>query len=212
MYLRTRVATTTTALASALVLSASMAPSASAEPPGIPSTETAESQLAALPVEAEGSMTGYDREKFPHWSPVEGNCNTRETVLARDGEGVESGTDCYPTAGTWHSEYDGEDFTVPGDLDIDHVVPLAEAWRSGADGWSEADREAFANDLEGPQLIAVSATSNRTKGDQDPTSWWPTESGYRCTYAKMWVSTKYRWGLALQSAEKTALADELATC
>ncbi len=212
MHLRTRLATTTSALASAVVLSVSMAPSASADPPGIPSTGTAASQLASLPVEAEGPMTGYDRDAFPHWSIVEGTCNTRETVLARDGEGVESGTDCYPTSGDWHSAYDGVDLTAAGDLDIDHVVPLAEAWRSGADSWSEADREAFANDLEGPQLIAVSASSNRSKGDQDPSSWWPTESGYRCTYAKMWVSTKYRWGLALQSAEKAALSDELADC
>ncbi|HIZ97957.1 MAG TPA: HNH endonuclease family protein [Candidatus Janibacter merdipullorum] len=212
MHLRARVATTTSAVATALALSVSLAPSASAEPPGIPSTETAESQLAALPVEAEGPMTGYDRDEFPHWSSVEGNCNTRETVLARDGEGVESGTDCYPTSGDWYSEYDGESFTVAGDLDIDHVVPLAEAWRSGADNWSEEDREAFANDLEGPQLIAVSASSNRSKGDQDPSTWWPEESSYRCTYAKMWVSTKYRWGLALQSEEKTALTEELESC
>lgn len=212
MYLRTRVATTTSAVATAFVLSVAMAPTASATPPDIPSTETAESQLASLPVEAEGPMTGYDREEFPHWSSVEGNCNTRETVLERDGEGVESGNDCYPTSGDWYSEYDGESFTVAGDLDIDHVVPLAEAWRSGADSWSETDREAFANDLEGPQLIAVSASSNRSKGDQDPSTWWPDESDYRCTYAKMWVSTKYRWGLALQSAEKSALTEQLAGC
>lgn len=212
MHLRTRLLTSTSAVASAFAVSVAMAPSATAEPPGIPSTETAQSQLAGLPVEAEGSMTDYDREKFPHWSPVEGNCNTRETVLERDGEGVDSGNDCYPTSGSWFSEYDGETFSEAGDLDVDHVVPLAEAWRSGADSWSETDREAFANDLEGPQLIAVSAASNRAKGDQDPSTWWPSEDGYRCTYAKMWVSTKYRWGLSLQSEEKTALEDELATC
>lgn len=212
MHLRTRLATTTSALASAAALSLSLAPPAAAEPPGIPSTDTAESQLASLEVEPEGSGSDYDREEFPHWSPVEGNCNTRETVLARDGEGVESGADCYPTSGDWHSEYDGEAFTEAGDLDIDHVVPLAEAWRSGADEWSTAEREDFANDLEGPQLIAVSASSNRAKGDQDPTSWWPEEAGYRCTYAKMWVATKHRWELSLQSEEKAALTDELASC
>lgn len=212
MHLRTRVATTTSAVATAFAVSVAMAPTATAAPPGIPSTATAQSQLAALPVEAEGPMTGYDREEFPHWSPVEGNCNTRETVLARDGEDVSSGNDCYPTSGTWYSEYDGEELTAAGDLDIDHVVPLAEAWRSGADDWSETDREAFANDLEGPQLIAVSASSNRSKGDRDPAAWWPDQTGYRCTYAKMWVATKYRWGLAVQSAERSALDDQLADC
>ena len=92
------------------------------------------------------------------------------------------------------------------------MVPLAEAWRSGADEWSEGEREDFANDLEGPQLIAVSASSNRAKGDQDPSSWWPEEAGYRCTYAKMWVATKHRWELSLQSEEKAALTEELASC
>ena len=115
-------------------------------------------------------------------------------------------------SGDWYSEYDGASFTDGSDLDIDHVVPLAEAWRSGADSWSAQEREDFANDLEGPQLIAVSASSNRSKGDQDPSTWWPTRTTYRCTYAKMWVATKYRWGLALQSAEKTALSDRLASC
>lgn len=212
MHLRTRVASSTSAVVTAFALSVATAPSATAAPPGIPTTATAQSQLDALPVEAEGPMTGYDRDDFPHWSPVEGNCNTRESVLERDGEGVESGNDCYPTTGSWYSEYDGDSFTEAGDLDIDHVVPLAEAWRSGADDWSEADREAFANDLRGPQLIAVSASSNRSKGDRDPSAWWPQEADYRCTYAKMWVSTKYRWGLALQTAEKTALDEQLSDC
>ena len=207
-----RLATTTSAVASAFALSVAIAPSASATPPDIPSTEVAESQLASLSVEAEGSTDDYDRDDFPHWSPVEGNCNTRETVLERDGEGVESGTDCYPTSGDWESAYDGETFTEAGDLDIDHVVPLAEAWRSGADDWSEEQREAFANDLDGPQLIAVSASSNRSKGDQDPASWWPEESDYRCTYAKMWIATKHEWELTLQHEEKAALTDGISSC
>ena len=54
--------------------------------------------------------------------------------------------------------------------------------------------------------------SDRAKGDQDPSSWWPEEAGYRCTYAKMWVATKHRWELSLQSEEKAALTEELASC
>lgn len=98
--------------------------SATASPPGIPSTSTAESQLDALPVEAEGSMTGYDREDFPHWSPVEDSCNARETVLERDGDDVRTGNDCYPTSGSWHSEYDGDEVTSASDVDIDHLVSV----------------------------------------------------------------------------------------
>lgn len=156
-------------------------------------------------------MTGYDRDEFNHWITIDG-CDTRERVLARDGDDVQVGPDCRPDSGDWFSEYDGASFTDGSDLDIDHVVPLAEAWLSGADSWSDQEREDFANDLQGPQLIAVSASSNRSKGDQDPSTWWPTRTTYRCTYAKTWVATKYRWGLALQSAEKTALSDRLASC
>ncbi|WP_114202472.1 HNH endonuclease family protein [Janibacter anophelis] len=208
-----RVRHTWTVLAATAATSIALAPAASAtaSPPGIPSTSTALSQLAALPVETEGSMTGYDRDEFDHWITRDG-CTTRETVLARDGDDVTVGSDCYPDSGSWFSEYDGQTLSEAPDLDIDHVVPLAEAWRSGADSWSDQEREDFANDLEGPQLIAVSASSNRSKGDQDPSTWWPTRTSYRCTYAKMWVATKYRWGLALQSAEKTALANRLESC
>lgn len=208
-----RLRSTCSVLAATAAASIVLAPAASAtaSPPGIPSTSTVISQLDGLPVETEGSMTGYDRDEFNHWVTRDG-CDTRESVLARDGDGVEAGSDCRPTSGDWFSEYDGESFTDGSDLDVDHVVPLAEAWRSGADSWSADERESFANDLEGPQLIAVSASSNRSKGDQDPSSWWPTRTSYACTYAKMWVATKYRWGLALQSAEKTALANQLETC
>ncbi|WP_371129724.1 DUF1524 domain-containing protein [Streptomyces sp. 2231.1] len=57
--------------------------------------------------------------------------------------------------------YDGKILTASGQLDIDHIVPLANGWRSGADEWTTAKRRQFANDLTDPQLIAVSASSNR---------------------------------------------------
>jgi len=122
--------------------------SASAIPPDIPSAATARTELAGLTVAPDGSMDGYDRDKFPHWNTVEGSCNTREMVLQRDGEGVEVGSDCAPTSGSWYSPYDGDTWSAPADVDIDHMVPLAAAWRSGASGWSTTQREAFANDLE----------------------------------------------------------------
>lgn len=85
--------------------------------------------------EARSVMTGYSRELFPHWITVSGTCNTRETVLKRDGTNVVAGSDCYPDSGSWYSPYDGITEYVASDIDIDHVVPLAEAWRSGADSW-----------------------------------------------------------------------------
>ncbi|MEU7835041.1 MULTISPECIES: DUF1524 domain-containing protein [unclassified Nonomuraea] len=116
-------------------------------------------------------MTGYSRAKFPHWSGQGEACDSREVVLARDGQGVERDEQCRATAGSWYSEYDGRTLTAASQVDIDHVVPLANAWRSGADTWTTPQRKAFANDLQNPQLIAVSAASNRAKGDQNPAQW-----------------------------------------
>jgi hypothetical protein len=88
---------------------------------------------------------------------------------------------CQPTSGSWFSPYDGATWLDPADVDIDHVVPLAEAWRSGANTWTTSRRQSFANDLTGPQLIAVTDNVNQSKGDQDPSTWQPPRSTYRCT-------------------------------
>ncbi|HEX7304553.1 HNH endonuclease family protein [Lentzea sp.] len=183
-----------------------------ATPPNIPSAATAKSELAGLTVRADGSMTGYSRDKFPHWITQSGTCNTRETVLKRDGSNVVTDSSCAATSGTWFSPYDGATWSAASDVDIDHVVPLAAAWRSGASSWTTAQRQSFANDLSGPQLIAVTDNVNQAKGDQTPATWKPPLSSYWCTYAKMWVHTKYRWSLSVNSAEKTELTGMLGRC
>ncbi|MFC6019789.1 HNH endonuclease family protein [Plantactinospora solaniradicis] len=200
-------ATTIAAVAASLLGTAP----ASAAPPGIPSRATAQANLNALTVAAE-SGSGYDRDLFPHWITISGTCNTRETVLRRDGSSVTVDGSCYPTSGSWYSPYDGATWTNPADVDIDHIVPLAEAWRSGANSWTTSRRRSFANDLSGPQLIAVTDNVNQAKGDQDPSTWQPSRTAYRCTYAKMWIRTKYIWSLRLQSSEKSALQAMLNTC
>jgi hypothetical protein len=162
-------------------------------------------------VTPEGAMAGYSRELFPHWSTVSGTCNTRETVLRRDGSAVAVDSACRATSGSWFSEYDALTLTRASDVDIDHVVPLAEAWRSGASAWTTSRRQSFANDLADPQLIAVSDTSNQTKSDQDPEAWAPRAT-YRCTYSKMWIRSKYVWALRLQPGEKSALQAMLSGC
>jgi hypothetical protein len=200
------------ALLVAAVLATSLAAApASATPPNIPSATTARSQLGALTVATQGSMSGYSRELFPHWITISGSCNTRETVLKRDGSNVVTGSDCAATSGTWYSPYDGATWSAASDVDIDHVVPLAEAWRSGASSWTTSKRQSFANDLTRPQLIAVTDNVNQSKGDQDPSTWQPSRTAYRCTYARMWIGVKYYWDLTLQSAEKTALQNALTT-
>ncbi|MFC6091427.1 HNH endonuclease family protein [Saccharothrix lopnurensis] len=205
-----RFSTASLLLAGALTLS--LATPALATPPGIPSTGTAQAELNALAVASEGSSSGYSRDKFPHWITVSGACNTREQVLKRDGTNVVTDSSCAATSGRWYSPYDGATWSAAADVDIDHVVPLAEAWRSGASGWTTARREQFANDLAGPQLIAVTDNVNQAKGDQDPAQWKPPSTSYWCTYAKMWTHTKYRWGLTVNSAEKSALQTMLGRC
>ena len=169
-------------------------------------------QLAGLTIAPEGTSRGYSREKFPHWSPVSGACNTRETVLKEQGQDVRTDSRCSPVAGTWHSPYDGATWTEASDVDIDHVVPLAEAWRSGAAEWPTSRREAFANDRRHPQLIAVTDNVNQAKGDQDPAEWKPSLTSYWCTYAAHWVEVKDAYGLTVDQAEARALGDMLNTC
>ncbi|MEU1589552.1 HNH endonuclease family protein [Micromonospora sp. NPDC005710] len=185
---------------------------AAAAPPGIPSKATAQSQLDALTVATQGSTSGYSRDLFPHWITISGSCNTREQVLKRDGTSVVVDSACAAISGRWYSPYDGATWTAASDVDIDHVVPLAEAWRSGANSWTTSRRQSFANDLTRPQLIAVTDNVNQAKGDQDPSTWQPPLSSYRCTYSKMWITVKYNWSLTLQSSEKSALQSMLNTC
>jgi hypothetical protein len=183
-----------------------------AYPPTPPAASTAQTQLNSLTVKAEGTTTGYSRDKFPHWHTVSGTCDTREMVLKRDGTGVTVDSSCQPTAGKWYSVYDATYVTTSSGVDIDHIVPLAEAWKSGASTWTTARREEFANNLTIAQLIAVSASSNRSKGDSDPSSWQPANASVHCIYAREWIWVKYTYGLSLQSTEKTALQQMLSAC
>ena len=125
---------------------------------------------------------------------------------------TEQSAGCHLTGRSWHSPYDDTFFSAARALDIDHLVPLAEAWDSGASGWTTARRQAFANDLTRPQLIAVTDNVNQAKGDQDPATWMPSVTSYRCTYVRAWVQVKYYYGLSVDSAEKSALTSYLANC
>lgn len=189
-----------------------LAAPASAAPPAPPSAAQVRTELAKLKVAPEGSMTGYSREKFPHWIEQSGTCNTREVVLKRDGDNVKTGSDCAPTSGTWHSPYDGGTWTKASDVDIDHMVPLAEAWRSGASTWTTAHRQDYANDLTHAQLWAVTDNVNQQKGDKDPALWKPSLTSFYCMYARAWTDVKYQYALTMDTAEHTALTTMLTGC
>ncbi len=169
-------------------------------------------QLAQLTVSAGLSMAGYSRTRFHIWADQGGGCNTRDVVLKRDGQNVQATGTCKIVRGTWTSPYNTRTYTDPLKMDIDHLVPLANAWRSGAKDWTDAQREQFANDLTRPQLLAVDSTDNRAKGDQDPSQWKPPNHGFWCRYAQDWVSVKAYWRLTVTATEKSALMDMLGTC
>ena len=186
-------------------------PTASAALPTPVSAATARTYLASLTVATE-NRTGYDRDLFPTWITISGTCNTREYILKRDGSNVVTNSACTATSGSWYSPYDGATWTAASDVDIDHLVPLAEAWDSGASAWTTARRQSFANDVTRPQLLAVTDNVNQSKGDQDPATWMPSLTSYRCTYVRAWVQVKYYYDLSVDSAEKTALTNYLANC
>ena len=164
------------------------------------------SLLRTLTVAPE-SGTGYDRELFPHWDYLGDDCDVRDAVLIAEARrGPVTGDACPVGAGRWFSAFDGVTVRDPSELDVDHLVPLAEAWGSGARTWSTGVREEYANDLGyAKSLIAVTASSNRSKGDQDPAEWLPPRTAYRCTYVASWIGVKYRWRLTIDAREEAAL-------
>ncbi|KAF3939237.1 hypothetical protein ABW19_dt0201198 [Dactylella cylindrospora] len=181
-------------------------------PPGVPSGQEARSKLATLRVAASGAGTGYNRDLFPHWKMQQGECNTREVVLQRDGNNVQIDNLCRSTSGSWKCPYSGGTYSLASDIDIDHMVPLKNAWISGASNWTTTRRGEFANDLKGPQLWATKDSVNQQKSDSSPDKWKPSLTSFHCTYASAWIQVKSTWGLTITSAEKAALTEMLDTC
>jgi hypothetical protein len=157
---------------------------------------------------------GYDREKFVHWIDADGDsCDTRDEVLRLEAvEDPSVGSGCDLSGGEWFSWYDAEEVTDSSDLDIDHVVALAEAWASGARGWTTGTRQRFANDLgDRRSLTAVTASSNRSKSDSDPAEWLPRKKA-RCRYVRDWVVVKSRWQLRVDRVEKRTVRRLVRRC
>ena len=162
-----------------------------------------------LPVAAE-TRKGYDRARFKHWVDADGDCrDTRDEVLAA--ESLVPVTGCDIRRGKWFSYYDGVTTARSTGFDVDHLVPLAEAWDSGAKRWNAATRQRFANDLRDPRtLVAVTASSNRSKSDRDPSEWMPALGA--CKYVRQWVAVKIRWKLTVDRAEKRVLQQSGDAC
>ncbi|HEY2556125.1 MAG TPA: cell wall-binding repeat-containing protein, partial [Diaminobutyricibacter sp.] len=204
------------ALLAAPILAASLftsvVPANAADLSGTASAATVLAQLTVAPADP----VGYDRTLFVHWIDADGNgCDTRQEVLMRSSTvPVTKSSGCTITAGRWTSWYDGATWTAPSDVDIDHLVPLGEAWASGASSWTPDQRRAYANDLALPvALQAVTDNVNQSKGDRDPAQWMPPLPGVACQYATDWVLVKYRWNLTIDTAEQATLSGILSgTC
>lgn len=166
-------------------------------------------------VVADEQREGFSRDKFRHWIDADGDgCNTRaEVLLAEAVQRPAVSGRCVLWGGVWYSLYDDTFVDTPGALDIDHMVPLAEAWDSGAFSWTPQRREAYANDLDEPvALWAVTARANRSKADRDPSEWLPPYEPAVCEYLTAWVTVKIRWSLAVDQTEQAVLTARTADC
>lgn len=172
-----------------------------------PPREPASALLLTIPVADEYAGIPYDRESFDEGQDLDGDgCRTRCEVLAQQRR---PSLDGFPDGG-WVSIYDGYASDEPRDFEVDHVVALSEAWRSGAWAWDAETRRAFANDEDG--LILATTASNQAKADRDPSSWRPAERSAWCRFAMTWTTMKARYQLTAQPSEVAALAEILEGC
>lgn len=186
-------------LCSALIFSTNISP-----------TFAAEKITLAISVDHIG---GYSRNLFKHWIDNDKDgCNTRyEVLIAEAIVKPKVGAGCYLSGGKWRSVYEGKVFTNPTGLDIDHMVPLAEAWRSGAWSWTTEQRMDFANDLDDSRsLLAVTASLNRSKGDKDVAGWLPVKA--QCAYISNWIAVKWRFDLTVDPVEGEFLKSKISSC
>lgn len=176
------------------------------------------SALAALVVAPPAAGADYEREEYgPAWEDVDGNgCDTRNDVLRRDLRGLRLDVDgCTVLAGLLDDPYTGARIAFvrgagSADVQIDHVVALADAWGAGARSWDAARRRAFANDP--ANLLAVDGRANQDKGAASADAWLPPDPGYACVYALRQVRVKWAYGLSVTPDERAALDDAMSSC
>ncbi|MFJ2590837.1 HNH endonuclease family protein (plasmid) [Streptomyces sp. NBC_00376] len=189
---------------------AAAAPGAPAGGSDLPLAEA----IAKIPSGTE-DRAGYERDSFHLWVDADKDgCDTRKEVLISEAvKAPEQGARCALSGGEWLSYYDEVTVNAATKLDIDHVVPLAEAWDSGASKWDADRREQYANDLGADRsLVAVTAKTNRSKADRDPAEWLPPAASAQCTYSADWVGTKLRWKLTADDKERAALEKLAKNC
>lgn len=221
--MRTRSAAA--ALTIALIATAP-APVAAADTAVSTLAASALSTLSGIPIKGRAPKTGYSRAQFGQaWTDdvsVEfghNGCDTRNDILRRDLSAValKAGTrGCVVTGGVLDDPYTGNVIAFTRGkgsseaVQIDHVVPLSNAWQTGAQQWDEAKRRDFANDPR--NLQATDGPTNQSKGDSDAATWLPPNKEYRCTYVARMVSVKALYGLWVTPAEHDAIERILSNC
>jgi len=171
--------------------------------------------VGALPVAAE-SNTGYDRDRyFGDWRDTDRDCqNTRSEVLQAESRvrtAFTTARGCTVRSGRWVTTWDDRTHCSASAVQIDHTVPVHEAWGSGARNWTQARRAAFYDDLGDSRTLSARTSSlNSSKGARGPEQWMPPRSP--CTYVGQWVAVRIRWGLEVDSAEKAALTRLAGSC
>ncbi|MEU7899437.1 HNH endonuclease family protein [Nonomuraea sp. NPDC049152] len=193
------------------------------DPQKAPSADVggARKDLDKLEVKGRAPKTGFEREKFgPAWADVDHNgCGTRDDILKRDlrDETFKAGThDCVVLTGVLDDPYSGKTIHFKRGQDtssavqIDHLIPLSDAWQKGAQQWTKDKRKEFANDP--LNLLAVDGPLNGQKSDADAATWLPPRKAYRCAYIVRQVKVKTKYALWVTEAEKTAMKDILSSC
>ena len=179
------------------------------------SNVVADQLLTSLKLVEPAGVPDYERDLFGgDWGDADRDCeSTRTEVLIRQSRRTPLISGCEVIDGLWNDPWSQIAITDPTEIDIDHTVPLANAWRSGAWHWTTQQRVAFANDLQDVDaLLAVSSSENRAKGDSGPEQWRPPDRNTWCRYARSWARTKAKWGLTATRAEWQALQNMAATC
>ena len=171
--------------------------------------------ITVAPIPAD--ISKYSRSQYKHWIDEDGDCqDARQEALISESlveVTFESERKCRVATGRWYGAFAGIYVEAPGDLDIDHLVPLKNAHDSGGWAWSSARKQEYANYLGDPDhLIAVTKGANRSKGAKGPEEWRPPDEGYWCQYATDWTEVKMEWGLRMTQRETEAVIEMLDTC